>query len=151
MKFSNSIFWNGLDYKNIKYKFLLFIDFVEVGVDILIRYSLSWSERKVFLEIFEVILSQHGHYKQRFKIPKHFKKHIEKVTFCTSSIYIRIYTYIPKKFNNNSVNVKSSRTGFFALLKEFKNFKNFLGVQETVYLHYLRTFWKIFLWKIILT
>ena len=41
MKFSISIFSNGLDYENIKYKFLLFIVFVEVGVDILMKHSLN--------------------------------------------------------------------------------------------------------------
>ena len=61
MKFSNSLFWNGLDYENIKYKFLLLVVFVEVGVDILMRNSLSWRERIVFLRIFEVFLSQCGH------------------------------------------------------------------------------------------
>ena len=40
-EFSNSIFSNGLDYENIKYKFLMFIVFVEVGVDILMRHSPS--------------------------------------------------------------------------------------------------------------
>ena len=95
MKFSNSIFWNGLDYKNIKYKFLLFIDFVEVGVDILIRYSLSWSERKVFLEIFEVILSQHGHYKHKdLKFQNTLRSTLKKWPFVLQVyiyVYIRIY------------------------------------------------------------
>ena len=95
MKFSNSIFWNGLDYKNIKYKFLLFIDFVEVGVDILIRYSLSWSERKVFLEIFEVILSQRGHYKHKdLKFQNTLRGTLKKWPFVLQVyiyVYIRIY------------------------------------------------------------
>ena len=124
MKFSNSIFWNDLDYENMKYKFLLFIVFVEVSVDILMRHSLSWRKRIVFLGIFEVFLSQCWHnWPKNLEFGEHLKKRIEKVTFCISSIY-------QKKFKNNSVNVRSSRTG---------------------YLHYLRTFWKIFLQKIILS
>ena len=61
MKFPNSIFWNGLDYKNIKYKFLLFIFFIEVGVDISMWDSLSWRERIVFFGILEIFLSQCGY------------------------------------------------------------------------------------------
>ena len=55
------MFWNDLDCKNIKYKFLLFIVSIEVGVDILMRHSLSWRERIIFLGIFEVFSSQCGH------------------------------------------------------------------------------------------
>ena len=60
MKFSNLIFWNGLDYKKMKHKVLLFIVFVEADVDILMMKSLR-KERKVFLRTFEVFLSQCGH------------------------------------------------------------------------------------------
>ena len=45
----------------MKYKFLLFIVFVEVGIDILMRHSLSWKEGGVFLGIFEVFPNQCGH------------------------------------------------------------------------------------------
>ena len=41
MQFSISVFSNSLDYENIKYKFLLFIVFVEVSVDILMKHSLN--------------------------------------------------------------------------------------------------------------
>ena len=39
----------------------MLIVFVEVRVDILMRHSLSWRERIVFLGIFDVFLSQCGH------------------------------------------------------------------------------------------
>ena len=46
------------------------------------------------------------------------------------------------------MNLRSSRTGLFALsqkFKELKNFKNFSGVQELVYLHYLNIQKSIFI------
>ena len=55
------MFWNDLDCKNIKYKFLVFIVSIEASVDILMRHSLSWWERIIFLGIFEVFPSQCGH------------------------------------------------------------------------------------------
>ena len=137
MRFSNSIFWNGLDYENIKYKFLLFIVFVEADVDILMRHSLSWREIIVFLEIIEVFLSQCGH---------NWPKNLEFQNTLRSTLKKQPFAFqvsTKKKFKNNSVNVRSSRTGLSALsqkFKEFKNFNNFSGVQEPVYLHYLRTF-----------
>ena len=75
---------------------------------------------------------------QKVRIPEQLKKHIKKVTFKISSVH----TY-QKKLKSNSVNVRSSGTGLFALyqkFQEFKNFKNFSGVQEPAYLHYLREF-----------
>ena len=141
MKFSNSTFWNGLDYKNIKYKFLLFIVFVEVGVDILMRHSLSWRKIIVFLEIFEVILCQCRHnWRKNLEFQNTLRSTLKKWPFP-----FQVYT---KKIQDQFSECKefkkfkefnSSSSSLFALsqkFKEFKNFKNFSGVQEPVYLGY---------------
>ena len=140
MKFSNSTFWNGLDYKNIE-KFQPFIVFIEVGVDILVRHSLSWRERIVFLGIFEVFLSQCGHnWCKTLEFQNILRGTLNKWPFA-----FQVYT---KKIQEQFSEYKEFKNWFTCIILEVQGvqeFQEFLRSSRTSLLHYLKTFWNIFL------
>ena len=117
MKFPNSIFWNGLDYKNIKYKFLLFIFFIEVGVDISMRDSLSWRERIVFFGILEVFLSQCGYnWCKNLESQNFLTRTLRKWPFAFQVYTKKIQELVYLLYLRNSRSSKISR-----ISQEFKN------------------------------
>ena len=117
MKFPNSIFWNGLDYKNIKYKFLLFIFFIEAGVDISMQDSLSWRERIVFFGILEVFLSQCGYnWCKNLESQNFLTRTLRKWPFAFQVYTKKIQELVYLLYLRNSRSSKISR-----ISQEFKN------------------------------
>ena len=140
MKFSNLIFWNGLDYKKMKHKVLLFIVFVEADVDILMTKSLR-KERKVFLRTFEVFLSQCGHnWCKNLKFQNTFRSTL-KWTF-------PFEVYTKKKFINNSVNVRGSRTGLFQEFLRTSRTGLFALSQNILKIIFIENYFKLIIWNI---
>ena len=131
MKFPNSIFWNGLDYKNIKYKFLLFIFFIEVGVDISMWDSLSWitelKGKNSFFGILEVFLSQCGYnWCKNLESQNFLRRILRKWPFA-----FQVYT---KKIQEQLSEFKEFKNWFICIISEVQGaqeFQEFLRSSRT--------------------
>ena len=110
-KFSNSLFWNGLDYKNKKDRFLLCIMLIEVDIIVSQRFFLScWRRGEGWVGIswdFPGFQSPHG---------SKFAKKSELKNNSRSSLKKRLFSgafEVPKNFLNNLRNSKTSGTRYF--------------------------------------
>ena len=88
-KFSNVTFWNGLNYKSKSYKLLLFIIYIEVGIDYPLpqRFSSSWRGAGFSWNSQDFPESEWTKLLQNLEIKNNLRTRLDKRPF-SSTIYI---------------------------------------------------------------